>query len=213
VTRPGLNFARFVLKPLIWLGCLAPLAWIGAGIAGVAGVSLTANPVEYILHLLGKTGLNLLLLTLCMTPLRMITGWPHWIRLRRLLGLAAFFYILGHFLFYIVIDQGFDFAIVLQDIAKRPYITLGFAGLLCLVPLALTSTRSAMRRLGSRWQKLHRLVYLVALLGCIHYYWQVKADVREPLLYFAMLAVLLGWRAWKHLSRARRTAMAAQRAG
>lgn len=200
------NLARFVLKPLVLLGCLAPLAWLAAGVAGVGGVSLGANPVEEILHTLGKWGLNFLLITLCVTPLREMTGWVHWMRLRRMLGLTAFFYLLGHFLFYLFVDQGLDFQILYEDIVKRPYITVGFTALALLSPLALTSTRAAMRRLGRRWQKLHRLVYVATLLGCVHYYWQVKADVREPLFYFAALAALLGWRWWKRRQRLARAA-------
>ena len=204
MVRPGEKFARFVLKPVVLLACLAPFAGLAAGVAGVPGFALGANPVEEILHTLGKWGLNFLLITLCVTPLRQVTGWVHWLRLRRMLGLTAFFYLLAHFLWYLLVDQGFDLSTLGEDIAKRPYITVGFTGLLLLVPLALTSTRAAMRRLGRRWQRLHRLVYLVAVLGCIHYYWQVKADVREPLVYFAMLALLLGWRWWKHREPASR---------
>lgn len=200
------QLARFVLKPLVLLACVAPLARLAAGAAGVGGVSLGANPVEEILHGLGKWGLNFLLITLAVTPLRQISGWVHWVRLRRMLGLTAFFYLLGHFLFYLIVDQGLHVGVVIEDIAKRPYITVGMAGLLLLVPLALTSTRRAMRRLGRRWQKLHRLVYVAALLGCVHYYWQVKADVREPLVYFAVLAALLGWRWFKHRERISRAA-------
>jgi sulfoxide reductase heme-binding subunit YedZ len=195
------QLARFVLKPLVLLGCLAPLGWLAAGVAGVGGMSLGVNPVEEILHTLGKWGLNFLLITLCVTPLRQITGWIHWIRFRRMLGLTAFFYLLGHFLFYLLVDQGFYLRVLIEDIARRPYITVGFAGLMLLVPLALTSTKAAMRRLGRRWQKLHRLVYVATFLGCVHYYWQVKADVREPLYYFAALALLLGWRWWKRRAR------------
>lgn len=208
------TLVRFVLKPLVLLACLVPFARLVAGAFGVAGVSLGANPVEEILHTLGKWGLNFLLLTLTITPLRQLTGWVHWMRLRRMLGLTAFFYLLGHFLFYLLVDQGLHLAVVVEDIVKRPYITLGMTGLALLVPLALTSTRAAMRRLGRRWQKLHRLVYVSTLLGCVHYYWQVKADVREPMLYFAMLAVLLGWRWWKHRERiARATRVAVEQPG
>jgi sulfoxide reductase heme-binding subunit YedZ len=206
MTLSQANLARFVLKPLVLLGCLAPLAWLGAGVAGIGGVSLGANPVEEILHTLGKWGLNFLLITLCVTPLREMTGWVHWMRLRRMLGLTAFFYLLGHFLFYLFVDQGLDLRILYEDIVKRPYITVGFTALVLLSPLALTSTRGAMRRLGRRWQKLHRLVYVATLLGCVHYYWQVKADVREPLFYFAALAALLGWRWWKRRQRLARAA-------
>ena len=201
MTAPGEGLARFVLKPLVLAGCLAPFAWLAAGAAGLGGVSLGANPVEEILHSLGRWGLNFLLITLCITPLRQLTGWVQWMRLRRMLGLTAFFYILGHFLFYVLVDQGGALGVIVEDVVKRPYITLGFTGLLLLLPLALTSTKGAMRRLGRRWQRLHRLVYVVAALGCIHFYWQVKADVREPLLYVGALALLLGWRWWKHRDR------------
>lgn len=204
----GEGFARFVLKPLVLAGCLAPFGWLAAGATGLGGASLGANPVEAILHSLGKWGLNFLLITLCITPLRTLTGWVHWMRFRRMLGLTAFFYILGHFLFYVLVDQGLDFGVIVEDVVKRPYITLGFTGLLLLLPLAITSTRGAMRRLGRRWQKLHRLVYVAASLGCIHFYWQVKADIREPLLYLGMLAVLLGWRWWKHRDRMSRAVRA-----
>jgi sulfoxide reductase heme-binding subunit YedZ len=197
----GQSVARFLLKPLALLGCLVPFAWIAAGVASVPGFSLGANPVEEILHTLGKWGLNFLLLTLCITPLGQLTQWPHWMRLRRMLGLTAFIYVLAHFLFYVVIDQGLEMRVVVEDVARRPYITLGFLGLLLLVPLALTSTRRAMRRLGRRWQRLHRLVYPVAILGCVHFYWQVKADLREPLLYSGLLILLLGWRWWQHRRR------------
>ena len=198
--------ARFVLKPLLLLACLAPFLGLAAGATGVGGMSLGANPVETVLHDLGKWGLNFLLLTLCITPLRQITGWVHWIRFRRMLGLTAFFYLFGHFAFYLAVDRGMDLRLLAEDVSERPYITVGLAGLLLLVPLAATSTRASMRRLGRRWQALHRLVYPAAVLGCIHYYWQVKADVREPLVYFAVLAGLLGWRWWKHRERLSRAA-------
>jgi len=206
---PSERATRFVVKPLVLVACLMPAAWLAAGVAGVAGVSLGANPVEKILHELGKWGLNFLLVTLAVTPLRQLTGWVHAMRLRRMLGLAAFFYLLAHFLFYVLVDQGFDPAMLVEDIARRPYITVGFAGLVLLVPLALTSTRGAMRRLGRRWQTLHRLVYPAAVLGCVHFYWQVKADIREPVVYFAILVALLGWRWWKHWQRLGRAGQAA----
>lgn len=190
---------RLVVKPLLLAAALAPMALLVAGLAGWWGVSLGANPVEKILETLGKTSLNLVLITLCVSPLRQLTGWSELMRVRRMLGLAAFAYVLTHFLFYVLVDQGLDFNILLEDVAKRPFITAGFTGFLLLIPLAVTSTRASMRRLGRRWGQLHRLVYVTALLGCVHYYWQVKADVREPLLYFAALAVLLGWRLYRHL--------------
>ncbi len=206
---PSLKTTRFVIKPLVWAGLLAPFLWLAAGTAGVGGLSLGANPVEEILHELGKWGLNFLLLTLAITPLRQITGWVQLMRLRRLLGLGAFFYLLGHFVFYVAVDQGLDLGVLVEDVIKRPYITVGFAGLMLLVPLAVTSTQRAMRRMGRRWQTLHRLVYPAAVLGCIHFYWQVKADIREPVIYFSILLALLGWRWWKQQQRLAHTAAAA----
>ena len=200
----GVAVIRFIVKPLVLVAALAPMGLLVAGAAGWWGVSLGANPVEKILETLGKTSLNLLLITLCVTPLRQLTGWPAVLRLRRMLGLAAFAYVLTHFLFYVLVDQGLDLDILLEDVAKRPFITAGFTAFLLLIPLALTSTRAAMRRLGRRWGQLHRLAYVAALLGCVHYYWQVKTDVRETLYYFGALAALLGWRLYRHLrSRAR----------
>lgn len=198
------TWTRRFVKPLVFLLCLAPAAWLVAGLVGVAGASLGANPVETIQDTLGIWGLRLLLVTLAVTPLRDLSGWPRLLAFRRMLGLYAFFYIALHFLFYLFVDQAFDWRQLLADIAKRPYITVGFTAFLLLVPLALTSTRRAMRRLGRRWQKLHRLVYVATVLGCVHYWWQVKADVREPLVYAAIAAVLLGWRLYRALRRRRR---------
>lgn len=195
------RLVRFVLKPVAFAACLVPFALLALRTLGLLGLGFGPNPVEDILETLGKTGLNLLLVTLTITPLRQATGWIHWMRFRRMLGLFAFAYLLTHFVFYITVDQGLDWRTVVEDVAKRPFITVGFAALLLLVPLALTSTQRAMRALGRRWQRLHRLVYLAAFLGCVHYYWQVKADVREPLVYFAILAMLLGWRWWKRRGR------------
>ena len=205
---------RRLLKPAIFLLCVLPLARLLAGAFGLAGVSLGANPVDTVLDTCGKWTLNLLLITLCVTPLRDITRVNPLIRVRRMLGLFAFTYAVLHFTTYLVLDLRLDFAGLGADIAKRPYITVGFTALLLLIPLAVTSTNRMMRRLGRRWQKLHRLVYVIAMLGVLHYYWQVKADVREPLVYAAILAVLLGYRAWKGASRARsaRTVPAASRA-
>lgn len=193
---------RRILKPVLFVACLLPLSRLVAGAFGLAGVSLGANPVDEILDTCGKWTLNLLLITLCVTPLRDITGINPLIRVRRMLGLFAFTYALLHFTTYLVLDLRLDFAGLGEDIAKRPYITVGFTALLLLVPLAATSTNRMMRKLGRRWQKLHRLVYLIPALGVVHYYWQVKADVREPLIYAAALVILLGYRAW-HARRSR----------
>lgn len=192
---------RRVFKPLVFGLCMLPAAWLAAGLTGFPPASLGANPVERIQDTLGIWGLRLLLLTLAVTPLRELGGWPRLLAFRRMLGLYAFFYVALHFLFYLFVDQAFDWQQLLADVVKRPYITAGFTTFLLLVPLAATSTRRAMRRLGRRWQKLHRLVYVAAILGCVHFWWQVKADVREPLVYAAIAALLLGWRLHRYWRR------------
>lgn len=184
-----------LIKPLVWLGALAPLALIVVGIFELAGQSLGPNPIREILHVTGKTSLNLLLITLCATPLRELTGQTWWVRPRRLLGLMAFSYALLHFLVYAVLELELQLGELGQELARRPYILVGTVALLALIPLAITSTDRMMRQLGRRWQRLHRLIYPITALGIWHYYWQVKADIREPLIYLGLLAVLLAWRA------------------
>lgn len=192
-----------LLKAAVFLACLAPLAALFARGLGIGGATLGANPVEFVLHTLGTWGLNFLLLTLAVSPLRAIIGraWP--LRLRRMLGLFAFFYATLHLLCWLVLDQGLYLQGIVADIAKRPFITIGALAYLLLVPLAVTSTDRMLRRLGRRWKTLHRLVYVVVLLGVWHYYWLVKADVRAPLLYLAVALLLLGWRVRTRLRRAR----------
>ena len=185
---------RYVYKPLVFIASLSPIVWLFMAGFEVAGQSLGPDPIKLTLHTIGKTALNFIMLTLLVTPVRQLTGFTHLLRLRRMLGLFAFFYTLLHFVVYIWLDQELDFAGLGKDIVKRPYITIGFLALLLLIPLALTSTNKMMRRLGRRWQKLHRLVYIIAILGVWHYYWQVKRDVTEPLIYAAVLALLLGYR-------------------
>ena len=193
---------RRYAKPVVFLLCLLPIAWLAAGVvalqsgdaAGAAARSLGANPVEKIQDTLGIWGLRLLLATLAVTPLRVLLGWPKLHLFRRMLGLFAFFYIALHFLWYLFVDQAFNWAQLAADVVKRPYVTAGFTAFVLLVPLAATSTAGSMRRLGRRWQRLHRLVYVAVILGCVHYWWQVKADIREPAVYAAIAAVLLGWR-------------------
>jgi sulfoxide reductase heme-binding subunit YedZ len=182
------------LKVVLFLLCLLPLGKLALETFGVAGLSLGANPVEELLHRLGKWGLNFLLITLAVTPLRRLSGWNWLIRFRRMLGLFAFFYVAMHFLTYAGLDQRFDLAAIVEDIAERPYITLGMTALVLLLPLALTSVNAMMRRLGRRWQQLHRLVYPITILGVWHFYWQVKLDTLEPSIYAAILAALLGYR-------------------
>jgi sulfoxide reductase heme-binding subunit YedZ len=156
---------------------------------------LGANPIEVITHATGDWTLRFLLITLSVTPIRKLTGQLWLIRYRRMLGLFAFFYGTLHFLTYIWLDKFFDLHEMLHDVAKRRFITVGFAGFVLLIPLALTSTKGWIRRLGGkRWQALHRLIYFSAIAGVIHYWWLVKADIHKPLEYGAILAVLLGYR-------------------
>jgi sulfoxide reductase heme-binding subunit YedZ len=196
VTRPRTSSRTRFDKPIAFLLCTLPLAWLTARAFDVAGFTLGPNPVEALIHGLGSWGLRLLLITLCVRPLATLLRQPRLMRLRRLLGLFAFTYLALHFLAWLGIDQAFDARNVVADIAKRPYITVGFTGLLLLIPLAVTSTDRWMRRLGKRWQVLHRLVYPATLLGCLHFLWLVKADWREPALYIAIFVALMAWR-WR----------------
>jgi methionine sulfoxide reductase heme-binding subunit len=203
---------RFIYKPIVFVASLVPALLLLAGAFNLFGRELGPDPVERLLHSCGKTALNFLMLTLLVTPVRQLTGLTNLVRLRRMLGLFAFFYASLHFLVYLILDQELDLANVVKDITKRPYITIGFSALVLLIPLAITSTNRMMRRLGRRWQKLHRLVYVIAVLGVWHYYWQVKRDVREPLLYVGFLVVLFGWRlAWRW--RAQRALTSPSRVG
>jgi sulfoxide reductase heme-binding subunit YedZ len=155
---------------------------------------LGANPVQEILHRLGMWTLRLLLLTLAVTPLRRLTGWNTLIRFRRLIGLTAFAYGVLHLLAYVGLDQFFDWSILLEDVTERPFIIVGSFALLLMVPLAITSTRGWVRRLGRNWTRLHRLVYLSAAAGTLHFWWGVKKDLREPAVYAGILLVLLAVR-------------------
>lgn len=195
------TFVRRLLKPAIWVGALMPVS-----ILGVRALrdDLTANPIELLTNWTGYTTLVLLMATLAVTPIRRLSGWNPIVRSRRLLGLFAFFYATLHFLVYVVLDQFFWWEGIVDDVLERPYITVGFTAFLLLLPLAITSTRGWIRRLGRRWQKLHRLVYLTAALGVLHYFWKVKADTRQPLIFAAALALLLLARALPAL-RARLT--------
>jgi len=158
---------------------------------------LTANPVEFYQHQTGDWTLRFLVFTLSITPFRKIFQWPELIRFRRMLGLFAFTYACLHFLTYLGPDQSFRLSGMLRDVAKRPFITVGFAAFVLLIPLALTSTAGWIRRLGGkRWQVLHRAIYLAAALGVIHYYWLVKSDIRKPVFYGVLVGLLLAWRVW-----------------
>ena len=180
-------------KPLVFCVSLLPLVWL----CWLAWQDrLGANPVETLSHRTGDWSLRFLLLTLAVTPLRRLSGWNWLLKFRRMLGLFAFFYVCLHLGVYLIFDQFFDPSAILEDIAKRPYITVGFAGFLLLIPLAVTSTNGMIKRLGRNWQRLHRLVYLIGMLGVVHYWWLVKADISEPLLYAGLFTMLLGYRAW-----------------
>jgi sulfoxide reductase heme-binding subunit YedZ len=188
------------LRGLVFLACLYPLVrlfYLGA--TGGLGV----NPVEFVTRSLGTWTLTLLLITLAITPLRRLAGWTKLMKLRRMIGLFTFFYGVLHLTAYLWFDQFFDWGEILKDIAKRPFITAGMAAFALLTPLAATSTDAAMRALKRNWQRLHRLVYAVAVLGVLHYYWLVKLDVTQPIIYAAVLALLLGMRVYWYAQRKR----------
>lgn len=180
------------LKVVVFLACLGPLARLGW--KAYSG-NLGANPIEVITHSTGDWTLIFLLVTLAVTPLRKLTGQLWLIRFRRMFGLFAFFYVVLHFLTYIWLDKFFDLHEMLADVAKRRFITVGFTGFVLLVPLAITSTSGWIRRMGGRrWNLLHRLIYVSAIAGVIHYLWLVKADISKPLEYGFILSILLGYR-------------------
>jgi sulfoxide reductase heme-binding subunit YedZ len=168
------------------------------------GDGLGAEPIEVVTHTTGDWALRLLLLTLAVTPARVLLGWRRIAPYRRTLGLLAFTYACLHFATWLALDHFFDWAAIVEDVAERRYVTVGLAGLLCMAPLAATSTRGAIRRLGGRrWVRLHRLAYVAAICGVVHYWWLVKADLRGPMIHAAILAALLGWRVWEaHRRRA-----------
>ena len=182
------------LKVALFLASLIPLTRLGwYGYSGQLG----ANPIEFITRSLGTWTLAFLLITLSITPLRKLSGWSWLVKLRRMAGLFAFFYALLHFITYIWLDQFFDLSSIYKDVIKRPFITIGFAAFIMLIPLAITSTNAMMKKLGGkRWQMLHRLIYLIAIFGVLHYWWLVKKDITQPLVYAVVLAALLGYRVW-----------------
>jgi len=182
---------RQLLQAAVTTIGLVPLAVLGFR-AATGGFG--ANPIEEITHTTGESGLRLLILSLAVTPARRAFGWTWAAPLRRTLGLLAFLYVTLHGLTYVALDQFFDWPLLVEDVLERRYITAGFAGFLCLLPLALTSTRGMMRRLGRRWISVHRLVYVAVVLGIVHYLWLVKADLAPPLAHAALVAVLLGYR-------------------
>ena len=180
------------VKPVIFFICLVPLAMlVWDGFHNTLG----ANPVEKITHHTGDWSLRFLLITLSVTPLRLMFGWNKLIRFRRMLGLFAFFYVCLHFSTYLVFEHFFDITEIVKDIIKRPYITVGFTAFLLLIPLAVTSTNKMRKRLGKHWQRLHQLVYVIAVCGILHYLWLVKADILQPVIHAVILLVLLSVRA------------------
>ena len=200
---------RFILtskwtKVIVFLVCLVPLG--GLVWRGFTN-GLGANPVEFIQLTTGRWTLRFLVFTLSITPFRKVLNLPDLIRFRRMLGLFAFSYLCIHFLTYLVLDQSLDFRAIAKDVAKRPFITVGFLGFLLLLPMAITSTAGWIRRLGGRrWQMLHRGIYFAAVCGVIHYYWKVKSDVRLPVFYGVLVAILLLWRLGDWFSRRRQRA-------
>ncbi len=187
-----------LLKPIVWIACLVPLALL---VIGAFAGTLGANPVERITHRTGLATLILLLADLAITPLRRWTGLLWLIQYRRLVGLFAFFYGCLHLLTYLWLDQNFSIPAMAHDVVKRPFIFMGTFAWLLLFPLALTSTQKSIRSLGKNWVRLHRLIYVAAAAGAIHFYWLVKRDKREPLLYLAILTALLGWRVALRLAK------------
>ncbi len=187
---------------LVWLACFAPIVWLAwKGYAGELG----ANPIEKLIRQLGVWGLRLLLVGLAITPAARILKMPRLVRFRRTVGLFAFAYIVLHLFSYIGVDLFFDFKQLWKDILKRPFITLGMLGFVLLIPLAVTSTNGWVIRMGRQaWSRLHWLIYVIVPLGVVHYYLLVKADHRPPLVYGAILAVLLGWRVWEARRQAQR---------
>jgi sulfoxide reductase heme-binding subunit YedZ len=192
VTRAA--FVTRVLKPVLYLTALLPLAWM---LFALFTGRVMGDQVKFMQHLTGDTILTCLMLTLSVTPLRRLTGWNELIRVRRLIGLTAFWYACLHLATYLVFDQSLSMSEILEDIVKHPWVLVGFTAFLCLVPLAITSTSGWVRRLGGkRWRRLHRLIYVAAVAGVLHYLWLVKKDVTYPVLYGVVLALLLGSRLW-----------------
>ena len=175
-------------KPVAHLLCLAPLCLL---LVAAFNDALGANPVEKLTHETGEWTLRLLLVTLCLSPLRQWTGTAGWVRFRRILGLYSYFYCCFHFSIWVIADHTFNPASMIEDIVKRPYITLGFSAFLLLLPLAVTSNQFMIRRLGKKWKSLHQLVYLVLVLGVLHFIWQVKADYLEAGIYAIIAMILL----------------------
>jgi sulfoxide reductase heme-binding subunit YedZ len=207
---PSMRLGRALMhpaaKPLVFFAALLPFAWL---LYGALTSNLGANPAEHLIRSTGDWTLRFLCLTLAVTPVRVIAGLPTLQRLRRMLGLFTYFYVVLHFTAYSWLDQGFDIPEISKDIAKRPFILVGFAAFVLLTPLAATSFNRAVKAMGAkRWQQLHKLVYAIALLGILHFFWMrsAKNNFGEVAIYAAILAVLLGWRVWEAIRKRRLSA-------
>lgn len=196
---------RFIWKPIVFIVCLVPAVLVVTDAFEITG-RLGANPIEEIQDRFGNWALRFIMITLAVTPLRKLTGRNWLVRFRRMLGLFAFFYAFTHFLVWLLLDQRLLLSAIAEDIFERPFITIGFTALLVLVAMAVTSTLGMRKRLGRRWQQLHYGIYAVGVLGVWHYWWQVKLDIGEPLIYACILAALLGYRVWSSRSNKRRRA-------
>ncbi|MDH3222393.1 MAG: sulfoxide reductase heme-binding subunit YedZ [Gemmatimonadota bacterium] len=190
-----------LLKVFVWVIGLGPVAWL---VYGWFQGNLGVNPIEKVILVQGRWTLVFLLAAMAVTPIRRLTGWNRIVQLRRLVGLFAFFHASLHFLAYAGLDQFFEWPYIVEDVIERPYITAGFTAFVLLLPLAVTSTRGWIRRLGKRWQRLHRLAYVAAALGVLHFFWKVKADTFWPLVSALLLAVLFGIRVWHRVQQTRR---------
>ena len=186
------------VKPVLFILLLGPLAFL---LYQFFTGGLGANPIESINRFLGDWALRILLLTLAFSPFIRITRWNNIIQYRRMVGLFAFFYVCVHVTSYIVLDQFFNFSEIIDDVLKRPFITVGFIAFILLIPLAVTSNNWMVRKLQYRWTQLHRLAYIIAMLAVLHFWWMVKADTREPMIYAIILAALLGYRLFFYIKR------------
>jgi sulfoxide reductase heme-binding subunit YedZ len=199
----ALTQIRFVWKPLVFLLCLVPFALAAGDAFGITG-SLSANPIEDLLDRFGNWALRFIMIALAVTPVRRITGWNWLSRFRRMLGLFTFFYASLHFTVWLVLDRELRLADIAEDLTERPFIMIGFVAIILLVALAITSFTAIRRRMGRRWQMLHNMAYVIGILGVWHYWWQVKKDITEPLVYAVILAALLSARiVWRQLRNRR----------
>ncbi len=207
-SKQNVKTVRRIAKPLVFTLCLIPLAWL---VRDFLHEQLGANPIQTLLRDIGDWTLRFLLIGLAITPVKILTGWGELTRYRRMIGLFTFFYAFLHLASYIGLDQFFEWRIIVEDIVKRPFITIGMIAFALLIPLALTSTKGMIKRLGGRrWQALHRVVYVVGVLGVIHFYMMIKADFREPIIYGAILSLLLGFRGFTILRRSAKRRSKAQ---